>query len=91
MRKRIGGTRGDIGFDWWTEDGSARAGEDFVTFGTRHMTIADGKDSVTLFVPLVAPASHPGRTDFYVVLGGPTGGAGLGTNTRTVVNLTPRS
>jgi hypothetical protein len=88
---RIGGTRGDIGFDWWTEDGSARAGEDFVTFGTRHMTIADGKDSVTLFVPLVAPASHPGRTDFYVVLGGPTGGAGLGTNTRTVVNLTPRS
>ena len=46
---------------------------------------------MTLFVPLVAPASHPGRTDFYVVLGGPTGGAGLGTNTRTVVNLTPRS
>lgn len=87
--RRTAGTGGDVGFSWWTENGSARAGEDYISLGTKQMIIPDGEDSVTLFVPLVAP-NAPGRSDFSVVLGQPTGGATLGGISRVTVNLTPR-
>jgi hypothetical protein len=88
--RRTGGTRGDVGFSWWTENGSARAGEDYISLGTKQMLIPDGEDSVTLFVPLVAPGLASGRSDFSVVLGQPTGGASLGGISRLTVNLTQR-
>jgi hypothetical protein len=88
--RRTGGTQGDVGFSWWTENGSARAGDDYISLGTKQMLIPDGEDSVTLFVPLVAPGATSGRSAFSVVLGRPTGGAQLGGISRLTVNLTQR-
>jgi hypothetical protein len=88
--RRTGGTQGDVGFSWWTENGSARAGDDYISLGTKQMLIPDGEDSVTLFVPLVAPGVTSGRSAFSVVLGHPTGGAQLAGISRLTVNLTQR-
>jgi hypothetical protein len=75
---RSSGQRGDIGFSWWTENGSASAGADFMSPGVKHEVIPDGQDSISVFVPLVSAPRAPGTADFYVVLGDPTGGATLG-------------
>jgi Protein kinase domain len=83
--RRSSGTHGDIHFSWWTDSGSAKAGDDFMWSGNQHELIPDGQDSVTLLVPLVSAPRVPGKAEFYVSLGSPTGGASLGAISRVTV------
>jgi hypothetical protein len=87
--RRTGGTRGDVGLAWSTEDGSAHAGEDFVSFGQQRETIPDGQKSVTLYIPLSADTARDVQSDFYVTLSEPAGGARLGRITRLKVIIAP--
>jgi hypothetical protein len=79
--RRTGGTRGDVGFVWWTESSSARAGDDFVSFGEQRELIPDGQKSLSLYIPL-AGGARSARTEFYVNIGDPSGGARLGNGAR---------
>ena len=86
--QRIGGTRGDVGFVWWTESGTARAGDDFVSFGEQRELIPAGQKSVSLYVPL-SGGTRTAPTEFYVNIGDPSGGARLGAYTRLRVLIAP--
>lgn len=79
--RRTGSTRGDVGFVWWTEGGTARAGDDFVSFGEQRELIAAGQKAVSLYVPL-AGGSRATESEFYVTISEPSGGARLGRVTR---------
>lgn len=85
MVRRSSGIHGDISFSWWTENGSAKAGEDFIVTGNQHEVIPDGVDSLALLVPLISTPRPPGRAEFYVSLGSPSGGATLGGIPRVTV------
>src|SRR5216684_3358713 len=52
--RRRGNVHGSASFRWWTESGTAKPGRDFepVIPGVDH--IADGRDSVSLFVPILS-------------------------------------
>lgn len=79
--RRSGSTRDDVGFVWWTEGGTARPGDDFVSFGEQRELIAGGQKSVSLYVPL-AGGSRATESEFYVNISEPSGGARLGRITR---------
>lgn len=51
---RSNGIAGDVSFEWWTENGTAKDGEDFVSLGHQTMTIKAGEEAATLLVPLIA-------------------------------------
>lgn len=51
---RSNGIAGDVSFEWWTENGTAKDGEDFISLGHQTMTIKAGEESATLLVPLIA-------------------------------------
>lgn len=87
--RRTGSTRGDVGLAWSTEDGSAHAGEDFVSFGVQREAIPSGQKSVTLYIPLSADKPRDVQSEFYVTLSEPAGGARLGRISRLKVIIAP--
>jgi serine/threonine protein kinase len=84
---RTGSTRGDLSFSWWTESGTAKAEQDFMSVGPREEHIEDGKSSVSLFVPVVADATRHRSKSFYVVINNPSPEASLGKRTLTMVTI----
>jgi serine/threonine protein kinase len=84
---RTGSTRGDLSFSWWTESGTAKAEQDFMSVAPREEHIDDGKSSVSLFVPVVADATRRRSKSFYVVINNPSPDASLGKRTLTMVTI----
>jgi len=82
--RRSGSTRSDVGFVWSTESGSARAGDDFVSFGQQHELIPAGQKALSLYVPL-SGGTRASESEFYITLSDPSGGAKLGSITRLKV------
>ena len=79
--------RDDVSFKWWTESGTAKAGQDFVPVKTQVEHIENGKNSVNLVVPIVMdPARHSAR-NFYVVIDEASDNAALGPRTLTMVTV----
>lgn len=84
---RIGNPDSTYSVSYATRDLTAQAGRDYVaTSGT--LTFGPGVTSRTISVPLIKePVGEPTR-QFEIVLSHPTGGAMLGTQSSTVVNIT---
>jgi hypothetical protein len=83
--RRSGNLHGDVTFRWWTESGSAQAGDDFASFGPRTEHMRDGQDGVRLLVPLVSDSTRRGPRNLFVVIGDPGPGASLGPRMRSMV------
>jgi hypothetical protein len=83
--RRRGGVHGDLRFKWWTEPGSAKAGQDFVPVEPRDMLIPDGRDTMKLVVPVVSDLGRRHVKDFYVAIGEPDPGTVIGARTQTEI------
>ena len=86
---RSGNLRGDAKFSWWTESGTAKPGHDFVPVSPREEHIGDGKNALTLYVPVVVDSRRRQPKSFYVVIGSPSTGASLGAHTLAMVTIAP--
>ena len=67
---RRGGELGRSSVVWWTSDGSARAGNDYVGFGATIEKFAAGETVRTIHIPIVGDSRREGRESFYVNLRG---------------------
>ena len=86
---RSGNLRGDAQFSWWTESGTAKPGHDFVPVAPHEEHIGDGKNALTLYVPVVVDSRRRQPKSFYVVIGSPSAGASLGAHTLAMVTIAP--
>ncbi len=86
---RSGNLRGDAKFSWWTESGTAKPGHDFVPVSPHEEHIGDGKNALTLYVPVVVDSRRRQPKSFYVVIGSPSTGASLGAHTLAMVTIAP--
>jgi hypothetical protein len=87
---RSSGSDGQTSFDWWTEPGSARIGEDYVPQATTKKFFLPGQLSASLFVRVYSNESGKLSDMFYVVIGNASNGSALGAISRTAVSLAPR-
>ena len=85
--QRTGGSTGAVGVSYTTQDGSARAGEDYsTTVGT--LSWADGESGIKTFeVPLLDDLEIEGAETVNLLLSNPTGGASLGSSSATLTLL----
>jgi uncharacterized delta-60 repeat protein len=82
---RIGGSSGAVTVDYYTSDGTATAGADYVTSGGT-IYFADGQLGQTIYIPLHDDGAMEGGFEtFQVTLVTPTGGAVLATTLATAV------
>jgi Calx-beta domain-containing protein len=65
---REGGNRGQSVFTWWTSDGTAKAGSDYVDLGKVVVKFAAGEANRTLHIPIVGDEIPEGPESFYVNL-----------------------
>ncbi len=65
---RNGGTRGPSVFTWWTSDGTANAGKDYVDLGKVVVKFAAGEENRTIHIPIVGDEVAEGPESFYVNL-----------------------
>jgi hypothetical protein len=86
--RRRGSLRGDAGFKWWTESGTAKPATDFTPSVPRVEEIPNGRNSVTLSIPVSNRPRSQARS-FYVVIDQTESGATLGARTLTMVTLLP--
>ena len=86
--RRRGSLRGNAGFKWWTESGTAKPAMDFTPSAARVEEIPNGRNSVTLSIPVSNRPRSRARS-FYVVLDQTESGATLGARTLTMVTLMP--
>lgn len=84
--RRKGNLKGEVGFTWWTESGTAKPATDFVAVVPRVEHIESGKNSVSLSIPLIH-ALRPQSRSFYVVIDQPEGDAKLGARGLTMVTI----
>jgi serine/threonine protein kinase len=87
--RRRGSLQGDATFTWWTESGTAKPGQDFMAVSPHQEVIEDGKNSVSLFIPVVGDATRQQPKSFYVVINDPGAGVTLGARTLTMVTIPP--
>ncbi len=85
--RRTGNLRADAGFTWWTEPGTAKAGQDFMNVKAHEEHFEDGKAVANLFVPVVADPTRREPKSFYIVINDPSDGASLGKRTLTMVTI----
>jgi hypothetical protein len=85
--RRNGSTDGDLSFVWWTEEGSAKADEDYASLGRRIERIPSGSDRITVYVPIISTPLRHEITQFYVALGEPGSPHSSGQGTRSVVTI----
>jgi serine/threonine protein kinase len=85
--RRLGGWQRDVTFNWWTESGTAKAGNDFESVVPRVEHIDAGKGRVNLLIPVVSDSTRHQTKNFYVVIdqAGPV--ASLGTRTVAMVSI----
>jgi hypothetical protein len=79
--------RGDVGFRWWTESGTAKPGQDFVPVKSHVEYIADGKNATDLTIPILADPMRRDPRSFYVVIDEASDNAALGARTLTMVTI----
>jgi hypothetical protein len=65
---RNGGNRGPSSFTWWTSDGTAKAGSDYVDLGKVVVKFAAGEVNRAIHIPIVGDAIAEGTESFYVNL-----------------------
>ncbi len=87
--KRTGNLRAQAGFTWWTESGTAKPGQDYMSVKAHEERFEDGKAVVNLFVPVVADPTRKQSKSFYIVINDPSDGASLGKRTLTMVTIPP--
>jgi serine/threonine protein kinase len=87
--RRRGSLQGAATFTWWTESGTAKPGQDFVAVAPHQEVIEEGKNSVSLFIPVVGDATRQQPKSFYVVINDPGEGVTLGARTLTMVTIPP--
>jgi hypothetical protein len=86
---RSAGSKGDTSFEWWTEPGSALAGDDFAPQAPTTTFFPSGVHTVSLFIKLVPNAARKRPAVFYVVLGNPSTGTLLGAVSKAAVSIHP--
>jgi hypothetical protein len=87
--RRRGNVHGGASFTWWTESGTAQPGRDFFPVIPSVEHIPDGRDSITLNVPILSAPRGKSKS-FYVVIDRiESGGAELGARTLTMVTIQP--
>jgi hypothetical protein len=57
-----------IEFVWWTSDGTARAGDDYASFGRRVETLPPGETIHTLYVPITSDVLREEDEHFFIHL-----------------------
>jgi serine/threonine protein kinase len=87
--RRRGSLQGAATFTWWTESGTAKPGQDFIAVTPHQEVIEEGKNSVSLFTPVVGDATRQQPKSFYVVINDPGPGVTLGARTLTMVTIPP--
>jgi serine/threonine protein kinase len=87
--RRKGNLHGAVTFTWWTESGTAKPGQDFMAVSPHPEIIEDGKNSVSLFIPVVGDSTRRQPKSFYVVINDPSAGVALGSRTLTMVTIPP--
>jgi hypothetical protein len=87
--RRRGSLQGNATFTWWTESGTAKPGQDFIAVSPHQEVIEEGKNSVSLFIPVVGDATRQQPKSFYVVINDPGSGVTLGARTLTMVTIPP--
>jgi serine/threonine protein kinase len=70
--RRLGGATGDIAFQWYTVDDSARAGQDYV-YGFGEVLMAPGQTTATFDVPIVADTIREDPELLQVIIGSSRG------------------
>jgi len=70
---RVRGSETAREFSWWTEDGSARAGVDYVAQGRTQHPFTRQRRTATLFVRLLPAPGNRGPATFYVNIAAPEG------------------
>jgi serine/threonine protein kinase len=88
--RRRGNVRGDASFTWWTESGTAKPGRDFYPAIPSVEHISDGRDSVTLNVPILSSPRGNSRSFYVVIDRAESGVATLGARNLTMVTIQPR-
>ncbi len=83
---RVRRSEGAGSFLWWTEDGTARAGSDYIAQARILQTFSKGRDSATLFVRLRPEASRAAPASFQLIIE-PATPAALGGPARTSIVL----
>jgi len=78
-----------VSFNWWTESGTAKPGQDFVPVKTTIASLANGEHEARLLVPIVADPRRKDSRSFYVVIDEPSDGARLGSRRITMVTIPP--
>jgi serine/threonine protein kinase len=86
---RSSGSKASTSFEWWTEPGSALAGNDFAPQAPTTTFFPSGVHTVSLFIKLVPNAARKRPAVFYVVLGNPSTGTLLGAVSKAAVSLHP--
>jgi hypothetical protein len=64
--QRVGDTRGELSFVWWTEPSSAQPDVDYASLGHRIEHMDSGQDKLTVYVPIISSNTHGHSTQFQV-------------------------
>ncbi|WP_218933777.1 Calx-beta domain-containing protein [Rubripirellula lacrimiformis] len=83
---RTGGSDGAVTVNFATSNGSATAGSDY-TSNSGTLSFADGETSKTVSVSIIDDSADEAAEDFTISIGGPTGGATLGTVTTATATI----
>jgi hypothetical protein len=65
---RSGGKRGPSAFTWWTSEGTAQAGKDYVDLGKVVVKFAAGEQNRAIHIPIVGDGVAEEPESFYVNL-----------------------
>lgn len=83
---RTGGSAGQVGVEYSSTDGSASSVSDYGAVAAT-LTFADGETIKTFDVPIVDDNIYEGDETVFLSLANPSGGAGLGGQTSTTLNI----
>src|SRR5262249_37536194 len=84
--ERVGDSRGDVPFVWWTEEASAKPDVDYAPLGRAEL-IPNGARTVTIFVPIISNPLRQQSTQFYVALSQQRSGERTQVSARTTVRI----
>jgi hypothetical protein len=85
--RRSGDMSHKLSFSWWTENATAVADVDYISWGHRTAYVPAGQNSVTLLVPIINDSTRTAPRRFLVVIGSPGDDARLGATTRATVQI----
>ena len=88
--KRLGGTSGAVGVDYWAVGLGAKSGRDYALRGQQTLTLADGHDSAQIEISILPNRQRRHTEMFEVRIGRQSGGATLGELTRATVFILPQ-